>query len=107
MPYGKATGVRPVRRFLKLLGGGLTAATLLSVPAFALSALAPWGGAAAPAEGRPAIAAADDAVADGFRIVEAPVVAAAAQAAATGEAPAETVLRDWQFTGRPVPSPGK
>jgi hypothetical protein len=106
MQYGKGTGSRPVRRFLKLLGGALAAATLLSVPAFALSALTPWGGAAAP-EGRPAIAASDDAVLNGLRIVEAPVVAAAAQPAPAGEAPAETVLRDWQFTGRPVPSPGK
>jgi hypothetical protein len=104
MQHGTVAGPRPVRRGLKLLGGAVTAAVMLSVPAFAVSSVASWG--RGPA-GPPEIAASDDAVANGFRIVRAPAVAEVAKAAPTaGDTGAETVLKDWTFTGKPLPSTG-
>jgi hypothetical protein len=90
-----------MRQVLKWLGRALTAAALLSVPVFALGLVVAWGHAG---HDRPAIAASDDAVANGFRIV-APPVAQPTKAAPAGATESETLLRDWQFTKLPG-SPG-
>jgi hypothetical protein len=88
---------------LKLLGRGLTAAVMLSVPAFALSSFVSWGHASVTGgPDRPAIATSDDAVTNGFRIVAPPAVEPAkATPAPAGASEAETLLRDWQFTKLP------
>jgi hypothetical protein len=96
-------------RMTRVAGNVLAAVVLLAVPVGAIAALQPWqaqGGASAPA-------LADDAVADGLKIVEPPLTTAAAprtRAASRGESQLETVVRDWTFTGgtggRPNPSPG-
>jgi hypothetical protein len=83
----------------------LAAVVLLAAPLGAVAALQPWqaqGGASAPA-------LADDAVADGLKIVEPPLTTAEAprtRAASSGESQLETVVRNWTYTGRPGVSPG-
>jgi hypothetical protein len=92
-----------MRQVLRRLGRGLAAAVLLSVPVLALISVVSWGHGG---RDRPVIAAADDAVANGFRIVAPPAAQAAKAApAAAGATEAETLVRDWQFTKLPG-SPG-
>jgi hypothetical protein len=104
MRPAKITGVRRLRT---MLGGGLTAVVMALVPLLALAVVPSWGRGRSATEAPPAIAASDDAVANGFRIVTPPGVVPAAKPAAdpAGETEAVTLLRDWQFT-RGGPSTG-
>jgi hypothetical protein len=91
-----------MRRLLALLGGCGAMALLLAVPAFAFRAMTPG-----TADTVAAIAPADDVVANGLQIVDAPAadkVAPRSGARLTTET--ETVLRGWTYTGHPSPSPG-
>jgi hypothetical protein len=82
------------------LRGALAAALVLSVPAFAVSALTT--GAGTPAV---AIAAEDDAYACGIAKVPAEQ-AAPADAPNRDGADAVVLLQNWVYTGKPHPSPG-
>jgi hypothetical protein len=92
------------KRFARSLGGVCAAALLLAVPVFAVRALTPG-----TADAATAIAPADDVVANGLQIVDTvapPKPAPGTPASADPAAPAETVLRNWTYTGKPNPSPG-
>jgi hypothetical protein len=94
-----------MRRLPKLLGGTLTVVVMLSVPLFALGLIASWAYGWSAEENRPVIAASDDAVANGLRIVTPPEAGPRPTSAPAGNTEAETLLRDWQFTRTP-PSQG-
>jgi hypothetical protein len=95
------TTVRTSTSLVRRLGGGLAAALVLSVPAFAVGALTTSAGAPAVP-----IAAEDDPIARGFRTAEAPREQAAAPARADDGAGSAVLLRNWAYTGKPHPSPG-
>ena len=93
------------KRFARSLGGLCAAALLLAVPVFAVRALTPGAQVAGAA-----VAPADDVVANGLQIVDTAAArtgAPRAQPRAEDEdQPAEVVLRNWTYTGKPNPSPG-
>jgi hypothetical protein len=100
------SGVSPIKPLRAKVGTILTALLALSVPAFALGAVTTGG---QELFSGPAIAAADDQVANGLRIVEQPQTSAAdanSQRTASGESADELALQDWRYTGKPNPSPG-
>jgi hypothetical protein len=106
-------GAVPAPRFSSVLGGVLTAALMLAIPALALSSAAASGQLAGMgSQEQTAIAPADDAIANGFKILEpAPAAEPAARAVRLSDEPVEKLLQEWAFTGGPGggrggPSPG-
>jgi hypothetical protein len=92
-----------LKRLVRTLGGCCAALLLLAVPVFAFRAMTPGA-----KDAGAAIAPADDAAAD-LQIVDTPVAPTGAprtQPADGSAAPAEAILRNWTYTGKPNPSPG-
>jgi hypothetical protein len=95
------------KRIALTVGGVLTAALLLSVPVLAAGAVSSWGRGLS-GEDRTAINASDDAVINGFRIVDADSPAATGNRSAAFEGQGgEKTLREWRYTRDKSGSPGK
>jgi hypothetical protein len=93
-----------LKRLARTLGGCCAALLLLAVPVFAFRAVTPGA-----KDAGAAIAPADDAAADGLQIVDTPAAPTGAprtQSADGAAVSAETILRNWTYTGHPNPSPG-
>jgi len=94
----------PRKRLLVAVRGVLTAAMMLSVPVFAVSALGGYLGATE----QPAIESGDDAVSNGMRILvneSGPSVRGNSRAAFEDQ-PSDVVLREWRYTRDTTGSPG-
>jgi hypothetical protein len=92
------------KRGLVLAGGVLSAALMLSVPVLAVAAVASWG----LGGERTAIDPGDDAVRNGFRIVDVDDAGNGAgnSRAALEDQPSERTLLDWRYTRDKNGSPG-
>jgi hypothetical protein len=96
-------GTAPARNWSTLLGGLVTAAVMLTVTGFALSAIGSWATA-----GQAPITAGDDAVANGMLLEPTADQNAGLTQPLTSARTAESteiILQDWTFTARPRPSP--